>query len=203
MLHPSADSQPAATSPLIFQQQLLSLNDLLHASHKIYDRALQHFNEFSIHYLHSPLQITIPEANVALYASYAHNKNWAHSTIASQLSAIAYIHTMQGFTDPTKNILVRKVIHDIARLTPSYGIRLPITEAILTRLCDALNYLLNFNYERKLFQAMCTTAFYCLARTGEWVNYSGEQLDNLVQLLNLTFEKSGDEFLHFFLTFRT
>ena len=96
-----------------------------------------------------------------------------------------------------------KAIHGIARLAPSYDIRLPITESILICLCDVLNYLLNLEYESKLFQAIFTIAFYCLARIGELVNYSGEQLDNLIKLSDLTFEKSGDEFLCFFLTFRT
>ena len=110
---------------------------------------------------------------------------------------------MQGFQDPTKSFLIRKAVQGIARLAPSYDVRLPITESILIRICDALTYLVDLHYERKLFKAIFTTAFYSLARIGELVNYNGNHLEDLIQLSDLNFEKNGEEIIRFFLTFRT
>lgn len=57
------------------------------------------------------------------------------------LSALGYVHKMQGFQDPTSEFLISKLVAGAYRLKPMVDIRLPITVPILDRLVAALSHI--------------------------------------------------------------
>lgn len=125
----------------------------------------------------------------------------AHSTILSQLSAIAYLHKLHGLPDPTKSFLVSRAIRGVLKLAPSYDVRLPITEHILSRICTAIPHVAQSQFERLLVHAVFTTAFYGLARIGELLPHS-HHTDNVLQFSDVSFEASGSYLSRMHVTFR-
>ncbi|XP_021348026.1 uncharacterized protein LOC110446987 [Mizuhopecten yessoensis] len=183
-----------------------TLNDLLEASlskpsHKSYNHALQLFNRFCLQYLHLHVRLPINYTIVVLYVAYAHSMKFAHSTIASHLSAISFVHNLHGYVDPTKTFLVRKALQGSARLARSYDTRLPITEHILIKLCKALPSTVSDPEVQVLVQADFTVAFYSLARTGELLS-NNAHVNHLLQLSDVAFEHNDRIAVMMHITFR-
>lgn len=110
-----------------------------------------------------PLSVT----HVSLFVAYLHHQKMAPKSISTCLSALGYVHKIQGFPDPTSAFLISKLVAGAYRLEPSVDVRLPITVPILNRLLAALEHVTVSHYERCLFQAMFLLAFNAFARIGE------------------------------------
>ena len=79
-------------------------------------------------------------------------------------------------------IFLLKNLKRCTALTPSYDVRLPITENILERLLSSLQHILSNRYERKLFHAIFTLAFYALARIGELIPVDNSKRTTVLQM---------------------
>ena len=73
-----------------------------------------------------------------LLISYLTFRKLALSTITSYLSAISYVHKLRGLHDPTKSILIQKLLTALSRRQP-VDIRLPVTRPVLHELVRALS----------------------------------------------------------------
>ncbi|XP_069102502.1 uncharacterized protein [Argopecten irradians] len=184
-----------------------TLTSLVHASltpasRKLYNKALQSISDFCRVYLGIPLQFPVPYTIVALYVAYAYKNGKAHSTILSQLSALAFVHKVNNMYDPTKVFLVRKAVNGVARLAPSFDTRLPITQPILHRLCRCLPHMVTGSYDNLMFRAIFTTAFYALARIGELLAFTKPQSERVLQLEDVSFEVKNDQAVKVHLVFK-
>ena len=118
------------------------LRELLHsslseASRKLYSRAWVVFTEFYQRYQNVQVTLRVSAACVALFISFLCAKGLAPATINSYLSAIAYVHKIQGHYDPTKSFLIAKLLVAVGRRSQA-DIRLPISRPLLYELVRAL-----------------------------------------------------------------
>ena len=125
--------------------------------------------------------------NLALFISYLSARKFASSTISTYVSALGYVHKLANFPDPTKNVLVQKILAAHSKLYSAPDVRLPITCGVLQRLVLALNHTNSSAYQRLLFQTMFLVAFYGFFRVGE-LTAKGANLKPLVQIQNLNFQ---------------
>lgn len=161
------------------------------SSRQLYNRALSSVNDFSVKHFNKSLSIPVSYAFVPLYVAYAHQKGFASSTITSQLSALGYVHQLQGFEDPTKTFMVKKAIQGAGRLAPHYDLRLPITAPIMRHLINALPLVADNDYLASLMGAIFTTAFFALARIGELVPSNSSELSKVVHTQDINFENTS------------
>lgn len=70
---------------------------------------------------------------------------------------MGYVHQLQGFEDPTKTFIVKKVIQGASRLAPDYDLRLPITTPIMRHLSNVLRLVAD-DYLASLMRTIFTTA---------------------------------------------
>ena len=84
-------------------------------------------------------------------------------SFSTYLSALGFVHKMQGLTDPTSAFLVTKLY----RLNHRPYIRFPISVPILNSLIDCLEWVTSSAYDHCLFKAMFLLAFNAFARIGE------------------------------------
>ena len=99
--------------------------------------------------------------------AFLQHEKFAPKTISTYLSAIGFVHKMQGHTDPTTAFLVTKLVAGAYRLNQKPDIRLPITITILDRLITSLQWVTSSIYDKFLFRAMFLLAFNAFARIGE------------------------------------
>lgn len=148
----------------------MDLNRILQASlsrntRKTYERALSYFRQFTraIDWPPSPLQ----PITIALFIAYLHALSFSHNTICTYVSAVSYLHKLQGHGDLSDSFLVRKSLLGIKRLCPAVDVRLPITIDILHKLVKCLDELGIALYKRTLYRAMFIVAFFAFLRIGE------------------------------------
>ena len=104
---------------------------------------------------------------VLVFLTYLRIRGFAPATITTYVSAIGYIHKINGFEDPTSRFIVQKTLASINRLYSSSDSRLPITQFILFRLLQAMDKVITLPYHIALIRAMLAVAFYGLLRIGE------------------------------------
>ena len=114
-----------------------------------------------------PLQPVV----LALFVAYLQNKSFSYNTIATYVSAIAYFHKLQGYSDPADTFLVRKTLAGLRKLQPAVDTRLPITLDILRQLIGYLYDLGLGFFQTKLYKAMFLLAFFAFLRIGEMTAY--------------------------------
>ena len=120
-------------------------------------------------------------ASVALYVAYLFNLKYAPKTIQTYLSAISFLHKIQGFADPTKDFIIQKLVAGVHRLRPSVDMRLPITAPILSRLLRAADLTL-VGFNKILCQAMFSFAFHTYTRRGELAISNPSQAQAVLQI---------------------
>lgn len=111
--------------------------------------------------------IPIQQHILVLYVAFLFSQDYAPSTITSYLSAISHVHKLNGLQDPCSSFVVQKVLTGARKLKPTTDVRIPITRAILHKLLDSLQHTISNLYEKILFRAMFSLAFYGFLRIGE------------------------------------
>ena len=160
---------PAREHParaLVPQLMDLLAHSMVKSSWALYERAYQSLEDFRTKF-GLPLVMPVPPAILALYVSYLFNNRYASSTIVTYLSAIGYIHNIQGLPDATANFLVQKVLQGVKKSRPTADVRLPITLSALTKIIQAANFCVESFYQRTMFISMLTLAFSAFLRVGE------------------------------------
>ena len=97
---------------------------------------------------------------------------------------------MRDLEDPTKHFIIQKLMAGAYRLRPSIDMRLPITAPLLHRLLQATEATMSI-FNRTLFQAMFSFAFYTYARIGELAVASKLNADNVLQIKDITVLRKG------------
>lgn len=154
-----------------------------------YQRSLGLFVTFLQSY-HLPLGLPVHPTTIALYISYLHDKNYAHTSIRTLLSAIAYIHEVTHNHNPCDSWLVDKILAGAKRDKPRCDVRMPITRPLLAQLAQAANSCITKGYERLMFVSMLFLAFAAFLRVGEMSLSQGNR-DNILTLGNVHLSQVG------------
>jgi hypothetical protein len=122
--------------------------------------------------------------------------------MSTYLSAIGYVHKILNFQDPTQAFLIQKLVAGAYRLGNTFDIRLPITHSILNSLLDVVPEVVFDKYSQILFKALFLFAFGAFARIGELVCTTPENLENVVQLRDVTLSSNNGEVTAIHVRFR-
>ena len=162
-------------------------SSLTAGSRRSYQRAWIIFRQFYRQFYGSddPL-LPVPTTCLPLFISYLTFRKLTLSTITSYLSAISYVHKLRGLHDPTKSLLIQKLLTALSRRQP-VDIRLPVTRPVLHELVRALSFTNSSAFQRSLFSALFLVAFYGLFRIGELTTKSNRFASAVIQFGNLTF----------------
>ena len=91
----------------------------------------------------------------------------APSTIGTYVSSIAYVHKINGWTDPCDNFIIKKLIEGSKRQGKRADTRRPISLSILRNLSQILQGICHSTFETYLFRAAFLLAFFGFMRVGE------------------------------------
>ena len=113
--------------------------------------------------------------HICLFLIHLANTGISHATIRTYLSAISFVHKLQGSPDPSAAFIVTKTLQGIKNTQqastshPRYksSQRLPITKSILDQLLLALPYATPTHQEYILWRAIFLLAYHACLRAGE------------------------------------
>ena len=159
---------PATVAALVTRASSLLVSALAPATTSQYQRAWSRFEHFSRSVLNTEPFPATPSA-VALFISHLVSppNSVAPSTIATYISALAYVHKIQGSSDPTAHFIIKKILKGASRASPSSDLSVPVTPPMLVLLIGAVTSIAASSYESCLIQAMFTTMFHGFLRIGE------------------------------------
>lgn len=115
-----------------------------------------------------------------------YDRHYAPSTVSTYVSALGYCHKLSGFPDPTKAFFIVQMLKGYGKLGSRLDSRLPITLPILNRILESSAVICHTPYDRCLFQAMCSLAFFACMRVGEFTRTTTQERGSLIQLHQLT-----------------
>ena len=88
-------------------------------------------------------------------------------TVLTYVSALGYCHRLAEYPDPSKAFWVVQILKGYKKIGTRIDSRLPITMPLLRSILRNIATLTSTVYDKRLFQAMCTTAFFAFLRIGE------------------------------------
>ena len=110
------------------------------------------------------------------------------STIASYVSALAFIHKFFGYADPTCSFLVRQFLNGSRKLHgTAVDMRLPITTQILNKIICAIPTVIMIDSHRSLLKAVFLLCFNAFLRMGELCIEAGFSPDLVIQRQDISF----------------
>ena len=145
-------SQPSGSAAMCVPNQLMNcLNVLLRASiasssRAHYERAWRQF-VFYHDSLGVTLQLPVSVSMILLFIAHLHAHGSAPASITSIISAVAYFHKINGFSDPTNCFIVAKVLAGARNLGSVSDVHLPVTLPVPTRLVLALPTVFKSRYK--------------------------------------------------------
>ena len=150
-------------------QHLLQAS-LAPGSWNVYDNCISKFSQFR--FQHDLLESwPVPIQHILLFIAFLSLHGFAPSTISTHISAIAFIHKLNGWSDLNNSFIISKVKEGCRRINNREDSRLPITFSMLTQLIQKLRPLCN-SFDFTLFRASFLLAFFCFLRISEYAGRS-------------------------------
>ena len=152
-------------------------NSLAPNTHKTYNIALGHFNNFKKDFpsvANWPLSVM----DMLYFIAYLSRLDLSASTICTYISAIIYFHKVQGLGDPANSFLVHKTLEGLRRQGKSFDVRTPISLPLLTKLIKSLPSICSSSYEATLFSSAFSLAFFAFLRVSEYTAPSKNNVTN-------------------------
>lgn len=106
-------------------------------------------------------------------------KNQAPATIKSSISGISFWFKMNSQRDPTDCFVVRKLLCGVSKRGTCPDSRIPITGETLHKLLGSLTAITVSTYEKFMYSAAFTLAFYGFLRLGEFTSKSKHEPGSL------------------------
>ena len=155
------------------------------SSRKVYAQALTKYEQFARGKMGIQAWFPASVNYVALYIAHLINNGYAASTVATNLSALAYFHNLTDSVDPTCHFVIRKIMAGANKLVKSSDMRLPITLDMLRKLIDSTQHVTRSFYEAAMLKAMFILMFHAFMRIGE-VTKSPNNIQFSEVVVNLT-----------------
>lgn len=131
-----------------------------------YHRGVSQFQQFR---QQAGLQSSWPASSGHVAAFLAHLSiiGMAPSSISTYISAVAFVHKVNGWPDPSDNFMVKKLREGSRRQHHKPDIRRPVTADLLGKLCHMLGSIAASELEARLFRSAFLLAFFGFFRVGE------------------------------------
>lgn len=110
----------------------------------------------------------VEPSDIVAFIAFMSLSGRAPSSVNSHISALAFVHNINGWEDPTNGFLIKKLKEGCRRVSPRVDNRLPITPAILEKIVSSLPSICKNLYEVALFRSAFLLAFFGFLRVGEF-----------------------------------
>jgi hypothetical protein len=143
-----------------------------------------HYRAFYKEIHNSEAKLPYTEVDVLWFIAYLQRRMLSSSTIIGYVSAISFLHRINGLKDCTQSFIVKKTLQGLRKQEYKKDTRLPITKDIVRKICEVAPMVLQNAYDVQLIRAFSLVAFYGFFRIGELVTKNSE---NVVQLSSVQF----------------
>ena len=118
-------------------------------------------------FLATSISFPISPSILALFIAFLFKFKYAPSTTLTYVSAIGYLHKLQGFSDPSKIFFISQMLKGFNKVGFRLDSRLPITLPMLYKIMIAGRQHVSPQFKMLRFIAMCNLAFHAFLRIGE------------------------------------
>ena len=176
---------------LDFEANRLLKASLASSTWNSYSRTIDKFNEFRIHW-NFDLSWPVITSTIVAFLAFLSLEGFAPATISSHLSAIAFVHNVNGWPDPTISFIVKKMKEGCRRLNAHSDSRRPITFPLLKRLIKVLPSICRSSYEVIMFKSSFLLAFFGFLRVGEFACVNKKCVKSrVIAVSDITFDGSN------------
>lgn len=112
---PTSSNSFPRVADLITEVDRLLTNSMAPASWSTYENALCQFQSYQIQY-GFPNVWPIPVPQICNFIAFLSLRQISSSTITTYVSAISYFHKIKEMSDPTKNVVVSKLLEGNAKI---------------------------------------------------------------------------------------
>ena len=145
-------------------------------------RSWAHFQDFCTQY-QLPVYLPVSTENMLRFVSFMYMRGYAAASIQLAVSALSYIHKLNGFNDPSNNVLVKKSLVGIRNITQPSEQSRPLPRELLDELVQKAEGILPNSFSICMFQSMVSLGFYGLLRVGEMTkSHNCLQLDDILAM---------------------
>ncbi len=142
------------------------------ATWKAYQCGLNSFRNFRLKH-NLPLLWPATTQHITLFIASLSLEGLSSSSISSYVSAIAFIHKTNCWSDPYDNFVIKKVLEGCRRTKPNTDdTRLPITSTVLHNIICKLPFVCSSTFETSLFKAALLLAFCGFLRVSEYAAHA-------------------------------
>ena len=159
-------------------------NSLAPSTKSAYQNAVRHYQRFHATYHTTQAFLPISVHKLAQFIAVSHESGLKPASITSFISALTYLHRINGFKNPAKSFVIQKLLHSI-RKGNQLDRRQGITLTILKSFTSSLDRHIHNVYKRQLFKTMFLVAFFALLRIGE-ITYTELGHANIIQRENVS-----------------
>ena len=164
----------------------LLTNALSDLTRRSYQASIDRFITFCISQLQLLNCFPAEISAVVSFIASLFQSGYASATIATNLSAISFVHKINGFADPTASFVIKKLLHGASKLRPSVDYRAPVTKDILHSLVRSAPHVTDCFYNNTLVCSMYLLAFHGFLRIGEIVVSSARNSSVVLQVDQVT-----------------
>lgn len=107
----------------------------------------------------------VPVKHIILYIAFCFEKNYSPSTIMAYISGISFMHKINGYTDPSANFAIQKMLEGCKRSRKTKDMRSPISLEMLKKILLVLEHVCYTDYETTLFKTVFSMAYFGLLYT--------------------------------------
>ena len=180
---------------LELETQRLLAASMASNTHATYKRGVESFDSFRSK-LGLDIKWPAPIDHIIAYIASLSIECKSPSTINTYISALAYIHKLNGWQDPTDNFIIKKLKEGCKRQDKRSDCRRPITLPILRQLSQLLQGLCQSTFESSLFRAAFLLAFFGFLRVGEFtVTSKNGDVSNILSRGDIIINHGPPEFM--------
>ena len=160
------------------------------SSSKTYQHHWERFEHFIIHELQETIHFPIPTKFVALFIAHLYSNNLQYSTIRNYISAISFMHKIQGSVDNTSSFIVNKALKGISRISQNTRPPLlPITKTKLNKILKSIPFSTNNKYKKAMYRALYLLSYHACLRAGKVVH--SNKTTHTIQIDQIEAKKQG------------
>lgn len=183
-------ARPPRLAPLVTEASSLIQASLSSQTRISYEKSFANLCDF-LKSIDISANLPINPGHLVLFISHLFNKGLASSTIISKMSAVTFIHRLNGFTDPSDHFLVQKALLGVKKSCPTADVRQPLSLDLLNQIIVLLQGTLFPSYSSTMFKAMLSISFFACLRPGEVTNSINNidfsQVTCTTESVNITF----------------
>ena len=133
--------------------------------------------------------LPIHHVQVARYIVYLVSLNYSYNTIKSHISVINFVHRIRKMRPPGEEFIIRKILIGVKNTVPLPTRLLPIDRYLLLNIIVS-SHIIPDEYERILFNTICTWLYHGCFRVGELLFSKSDK--HIIKTKNIAWKMSNN-----------